>query len=756
MSRVLSLLLIAASSVAIAAPPSVSGRPQYTFDPPGPVLTGERGDVGLKVRVEEGPLRAVLFDVRGGASADAVIAELRVEALKDGEAMPLTVSSLSFGPDVVHAQMGDVDVRLHRATEAGFAVSVHPLAGDYSLRVTVEATGAQGSTEGTLVVKEGLAFALRMSGTGARTVSGGDGFIELSAPAESFGDLAFVAIGTGTSESAARASAEALGPDLLAESGQRVIDAAMGVLRSNEAPTGGFFAHRGQRNLHWTWESAWQAWAMALVEPDRALEALEAHRRGQVHDESVERGLRHARVDGQGAAPALNGGPGTTEFFTRIAPFGFAMRALQDASLEDRNHRLGPLVDWSLDAFDWTARRRDRDEDFRYEINGAIEHPQGDSPRFTAFWSAQDAQLPLAEGGAGRIPLDAVDLNAWLAHETLEAWRLAVALGHPKAEDARNRSFPLAGRLLHPEEGHWSAPDGVWFDYVRRGANRDRDFGGKVRTPASWAPLSAGLVRDGAQVRDAVTRHVLDPLFFTSKGIAAYAGGPISPTDSMLTLVALSRYGWETEAQLLRERLIALLDSHPNLHALYTPDGAPIGPAGDGAAAGVAILAALRADEAEVFAMQEGNPAAARSGHFKRVFRASDGRVAYELTSVRSLQPPKTTLRAETQLFSDEPMTLRIEAEGSHAVSLPVFAEVEVVRRVDGKEQRETVKGTDEEGVAIEVPGGEDVELRVVRFAGERGGGCGCSAQAGTGAAWLPLLALAVLTILASRRGRWA
>lgn len=770
MSRALLLPFIVISSLASAAPPSTSGSPRYTLDPPGPALVGEGGDIGLKLRVEEGPARAVLLDVRTGAPADAIVAELRLEAWRDGAQTEVPVSALAFGVDSAVARLGDVQVGMAAGTLGGFVISVQPDDGESTevdaLRIILEAPSAEGRDDGTLVLADGRALALHLGGADGHTTEGGDGYVQLTAGLERFVD-ARLAIGTGLSEAAARSSASGTAPlvphdaaDLLLDEPMRTLfESAMAQLRANEVPTGGFVAHRGDRNLHWTWESAWQSWAMALLHPERGLAGVEAHRRGQVQTVGhVEHGLRYARVDAEGRAPPLNAGPGTTEHFTRAAPWGFVLRALADERAVLGDDRLRPLVDFSLDAFDWSARRRDRDEDFRYELNGAIEHPEGDSPRFTAFWSPQDAQHPLVEGGAGRIALNAVDVNAWLAHETLEAWRLAAELGHPRADDARNRGLPLAARVLHPDEGHWSAQDGAWFDYVRRGANRDRDFGQRLRTPASWSPLAAGLVREGGQIRDGVTRHALDPLLFTANGIPTHVGGPVSPMESFLTLVTLSRYGWEAEAQVLRERLFALLSRHPNLHALYTPDGEPLGSGGEGAAAAVAILLALHADEAEVFAMQEGHPAAARTGHFRRLFRASDGRVAWEVRSYDGPRLPKTTLSAESQLFSDEPMTLTID-RGSARIALPLFAEVELIRRSRSRagevpgEKREPLKGPDEEGVSFELTSTEEVELRVLRFSGERGAGCGCTGSGGGGGGWL---LLGIVVAVAFRRRRFA
>jgi uncharacterized protein (TIGR03382 family) len=734
------LVLVAAAA---SAAPTLHGSPRYLVDAPGPALLAGGGSVGLQVRTDEqGRLRLVVLDVRVGTAAQDRIAELEAQPFKAGGEAPFFPATVTFSATGwVAEDAAGVQVQVTAVGADRFRVEVlAPAAAADDVRfVLLETPGEVDPGPGLpAVAREGLAVALGAGDAGNR-----------------FG------IGAASTVAQARAQAAAAaqpGQDVtpLAFPGPRersgahdaLHAAAVAQLMANQAPGGGFVAHRGQANLHWTWASAWQAWALAEVDAPRALAALLAHRRGQVQEPShPDFGLRFARVDEAGHSPPL-GQPGATEFFSRLAPFGLCLRALQDAAAPPDAAELSTLLSGGIEAFDWWARRRDRDGDFRYELNGALEHPQPDSPRFTAFWAPQEAALPLGEGSS-RPALNAVDLNVWLAHEALELWRLGVALEHPRADEARSRALPLSARTLEANEGHWQKDAAGWFDYVRRGDERRRDFGPQVRTPALWAPLSAGLVRDGTQVRDAVRRHVLDPAFFTERGIASWPGGPVSPTDSVLTLLALSRYGWEKEAAQLRSRLLAQLAAHPNLHARYTAEGEPIGPGGDGAAAAAALLALRHADEAEVFALEEGLPARARSGYFRRVFRPSDGRVALEVRPGAGAQLPRTSLSAPAQLFSTEPLVVELDGEGDLELHFPLFAEVEVARLGSGNDPSERIRGTDAEGVVLKARGGESLEVRVVRFAGERDG-CGCGS---TGApAALPMLALVLFGLRGRRR----
>ena len=70
---------------------------------------------------------------------------------------------------------------------------------------------------------------------------------------------------------------------------------------------------------------------------------------------------------------------------------------------------------------------------------------------------------------------------------------------------------------------------------------------------------------------------------------------------------------------------------------------------------------------------------------------------------------------------------------------LPLIAEAEVVRGAETL----MVEGSDQDGIRLEVSAGESVEIRALRFAGERGG-CGCGF---TGTS--PFSALVALIILA-------
>ena len=753
-------VLLSLSCLHAAAAPQVQGRPVYSVSPPGPVLVRDGGGVGVQVHLDDaGLLRLALIDVRVGAPANAVLGEVTAELFKEGEPVDVTPDLLASGPR--QFAVGE-EGRLGASVQAldgwvfvlSAAVAQEVLSDVDEVQVTVTVPGAGVDATGevpTLHLDGERPVALALGGEG--TGEGGTGLIRRSAPVSSTSPVIFF-LGVGANAEAARQSVlrdMLVGPApiprrITPPANEPVLTALSRVaqdhLASNRTPSGQV-AHRGYDNLHWTWPSVWQAWALAESDGAAALAALEAHRRGQwLSADHPEHGVRFARVDAEGVSPLL-GQVGASEYFTQLAPFGLALRALQDANGRPSDDALRAWVDSGLDAFGWYARRRDRDEALRYELNGALEHPLPQSPRFDAFWQGQERNLPLGDGTT-RPALNAVDLNAWLAHEAQELWRLGSAFGHPRAEEARNR-MALIDRVLDANEGHWNDTQRGWFDFVRRGGDRTRDFGPQVRTPALWAPLSAGLLRDTAVIQDVVQRHVLDPVFFTEKGVPAWEGGPISVTETALTVMALARYGYEEEAQTLRARLGELIATNgPNIHARYEPSGAPIGPGGDGAASAAVLLLSTRAYESEVYALQRGAIANARYGRFRRVFRPTDGRTALEVIPQDGAPQPLVRLSSETQLFSLEPLKVEFEGEGAHVLHLPLIAEAEVVR---GSETL-MVEGSDQDGIRLEVSAGDSVEIRTLRFAGERGG-CGCRF---TGTS--PFSALMALILLGQRARR--
>src|SRR5690606_10817649 len=150
-----------------------------------------------------------------------------------------------------------------------------------------------------------------------------------------------------------------------------------------------------------------------------------------------------------------------------------------------------------------------------------------------------------------------------------------------------------------PVNGHWDPEQGGWFDYVRVGTDKARETL-ETRTHVLWAPLTTGLSREGTRVRG-VVEQLLDPNAFLRDGVVSVAvdtrlagfdpaapwRGAIQPEIEWSALLALSRYGYEAQAQTLREKLLA----RP-LTSATTADGVPGGPADDVVAAAVHVLAA--------------------------------------------------------------------------------------------------------------------------------------------------------------------
>lgn len=742
------LAAVLMASAASAA--TFSGQPQFTLTPSGPVLAFERGRFGVKARSEDVPGRFAILDATDPDTADKVIAEVQLDVTGPSA---LTARAIDFAPGGWREQATfdaeAIAIDVVPLARGAFGVAVQAPAGfSLTLRVALPpSTTGTASADAQAPGVEGGGYAFAVSGDGAGAATGAEVTRTVATPAAAW--VGFV-IGVGTDVSAARAGALSpfAPPDAWYANAGAAFEAelarwskihttskmrdplnaaAIAQLRANMTDAG-MLAHKSQRNLYWLWDSTLQSLALTERSGAQALDALRIHLQSRVTDgQSPERGLLFARVDEAGVSPSL-GAPSATDLFTELAPLGLPMRALQDrthvadaVALEDLRGFYGAAGEY----LEWLARRRDRDGDYRFELNGGLEYPNPDHPRFEGFAPGFDTKLPLPETTL-RPALNAVDVSAWGGQLFIELARLGDRLGAPNSNAWRERGTQMMARLEDEAEG-FAATD-TWIDYVREGEELKRSF---TRAGVySWSPLWTGLARFPEHIVSAVEKA---PAVVVNDGTLVSVDKTIDVAEVWLAAVGLYRYGYEARARAVIDALLTLLASQPNLYASYSEAGAPLGPGGSGVAAAIAVEAMRDRHQEEAFALENGGVAAQRSGHLRRLFRLTDGRLLMEVSVEGTDELPVTSIIAQTQIFSGEPMRLRFDdpdgliGAAKIRVAFPILDEADVwIHRANGAEERRTLEASAPE---LEVGVGDEVELTIVRFAGERTG-CGCSSGA--------------------------
>lgn len=453
------------------------------------------------------------------------------------------------------------------------------------------------------------------------------------------------------------------------------------------------------------------------------------------------------------AGPVLDGATRVPRFLSVWLPI--AERTADDAQAE-RILREGLALERGI--LDFWAQSRDRDGDAALECNGGLEAGTPGSPRFAEIWPTTP-DVPVGETSS-RVPMNCVEAGSWAHALAIEAARLAEQVGE-NSEVLRRMASRRSLEVEDQVNGHWDPKRKAWFDYVRVGEDRTR-APLDARTHVMWAPLTAGVSRDVNRIQPVIAA-MLKEGSFSANGVASVAldqttltidrtvrwQGAIQPEVEWSALLALSRYGYEAESQALRTRLL----ERP-LSSATDPVGLPIGPEDDAVAAAVHVLAASHADEDEVLLYANGGLAKARSGHFRRLFRAGDGRLLLEVVGPTPSVRPRVVLKGEEQLFSGAPMTLTIEDPAAHLtgsqvqVLLPGLASAKgTVTRADGSTEPFEL-GED----GWRAGAGDRLELTESTLAGVSGSGCGGCSGSGGGA--LSLLGAVALLALTRRRGR--
>jgi hypothetical protein len=344
-------------------------------------------------------------------------------------------------------------------------------------------------------------------------------------------------------------------PAALPASGRRTLYKALSVMKTQVFSPEGIIKHRWttpDRWPHrqmWLWDSAFHAIGWRHVDPALARDMISAVLSTQT---------------GTGFIP-LCAKPDLRCHLTQPPVLALAAALV---------HASQPCLEWIEEIFpklaayiEWDLHHRDSDG------NGLVE------------WAVeQHANCRSGESGMDNSPrfdeatrLDAVDFNAFLAHECELLAGFARELGRSAVADAwQGRHDTLCGLIN----------TALWNDEV--GFYMDRDVDRQAQSPvlagSGFLPLICG-APSRAQA-DRLARHVVDPLTFgtplrvptiAARDTARYAKdmwrGPVWINLNWLIAYGFARYGMNDVAQALRDQTMAeierLYERHGTLFEFY-------------------------------------------------------------------------------------------------------------------------------------------------------------------------------------------
>jgi len=242
------------------------------------------------------------------------------------------------------------------------------------------------------------------------------------------------------------------------------------------------------------------------------------------------------------------------------------------------------MYDVSSKYMDFWSLERDTNFDGLFEYNSAMETGWDDTPRYTIV-------NPSGTNLFGFMPMagvDAIDLNSWLYiyMNSLSSW--ANNLGDAgAAEQWKEKADNLASLV---EERMWCEDDKAWYDLNHISGSYEFV---KVMTPAIWFPAFAGLSKNETRIRSVIERHLLNPEEFFGKypiptvaynseyynheSDGYYWRGQIWLITAYITLETLYKYGYETEAQELKNRLLEMMSNKGGIYETYNAKTGEVG-----------------------------------------------------------------------------------------------------------------------------------------------------------------------------------
>lgn len=219
-------------------------------------------------------------------------------------------------------------------------------------------------------------------------------------------------------------------------------------------------------------------------------------------------------------------------------------------------------------AFNYWFRVEDSDHD------GLVEHslkgkPWDDTPRIPSTDKEPGDHTP-------RGPWTAVDTNSFLSLWADSMASIAKEIG--RFEDAPNWKLKADNLAAQIDRRLWDEDAGGWLD-------RFDDQPIKVKTPALWWLAFASNAVEKAKAKRVIEQHLLNPREFfgtypvptvayndpayNHEGRGKYWQGQIWSIPFYVSLVALERHGYHAEAEILKNRIIAMTLKHGGLHENY-------------------------------------------------------------------------------------------------------------------------------------------------------------------------------------------
>lgn len=322
------------------------------------------------------------------------------------------------------------------------------------------------------------------------------------------------------------------------------------------------FPNRGTYASHYLWDACFQSLGYARINTDVAAESLWLLAKRQEADGKIPQ-FSCATWNRPGASQP----PLIAWAAVEIAPI------CQHSALYPQLYE--PLCRWNR----WWFTHRDADRDGLCEYSEALESGWDNSPRW--------------DGGK----VEPLDLNAFLVKQMACLSEIAAVLKQPDEEDRwERRSREHAQRIV---DGLFHEDEGIFYDRLFESKAPVR-----VKTPAAFLPLWAGVPLPEAEARRSIERHLLSPETFFGPypfPVVAYDEptyepggwwrGPVWPNIAYLMTEVLRRYGYEKERREAVRRLVEMIVAGGAPHELYNSQtGEPLGAAELGWTAAVAIL----------------------------------------------------------------------------------------------------------------------------------------------------------------------
>jgi len=324
-------------------------------------------------------------------------------------------------------------------------------------------------------------------------------------------------------------------------------------------------------NWFWLWDSGFQALGYSEFRPELAAEVIQAIFQAQRDDGFI------AHMEDERAQPITP--------HSQPPVFGFSAGKMIERYADDARYREfeKEMYEKGERFIGWWKKARDENHNGLFEYISQDEGGWDNSPRMKYV---RPGPFISYVGSLGEVlgskfkPLDNADLNPWmyLYYEAMADW--AEDLGKTgEAVQWREEARVLAGKIDHYL---WDQELGCWLDgYNWLGSKKYHRF--PVLTPALWFPAFAGATLDENKARTAIEKHLLNPQEFYGRypmPVVAYNDryfdektpgwtASIWLFSAYSALEALFKFGYEKEAEELREKLLAMMADQDGMKGIY-------------------------------------------------------------------------------------------------------------------------------------------------------------------------------------------